>query len=319
MEATVRTLEVDRVSAEVLDALAERAVACLLLKGPVLARWLYRDGAARHYVDTDILVSPGDFPVAQRVLAGIGFSIRVDDSDTPGWRQVAHHWVRARDGANVDLHRTLVGVGVSDRAFWDVVSADTEPFRVGGCEVRTPGLPVRALHIALHAAQHGTRAGKHLDDLERGLSLIETAVWRSACSLADRLGATGAFATGLRLSEAGRRLADELAVVDDGSVETTLLAGTPVAGALGWHYLATARGLRARLHIVVRKVVPTRRFMRGWSPMARRGPAGLAAAYVVRVVWVLGRVVPGFLAWRRARRRRRGPQRRADAGRRSSS
>lgn len=298
----MRTLEIDRVTAEVISALAGRGVECLLLKGPVLARWLYGDGAPRQYVDTDILVSPGDFPVAQRVLATIGFSTHLDDTDTPGWRQVAHHWVRARDGANVDLHRTLVGVGVSDTELWDVVSAGTESFQVGGREVRTPGPSVRALHIALHAAQHGTRPGKHRDDLERGLAVIEQEVWMAARELASRLWATGPFATGLRLSDEGRRLADELGVCEDGSVETTLLAGTPVAGALGWHYLASARGLRERLHIVARKLVPTRRFIRAWSPMARRGPVGLATAYIVRPVWVLRRVVPGFRAWRKARR-----------------
>ncbi|HWF50822.1 MAG TPA: nucleotidyltransferase family protein [Solirubrobacteraceae bacterium] len=301
MEATVRSLAVDRVSAEVVDALRVAGAEGLLLKGPVFAAWLYRDGAARAYVDTDILVSPRDFPVAQRALAGIGFSTHIDDTDTPGWRQVAHHWVRARDGANVDLHRTLVGVGVPDAELWDVVSADAEPFSVAGREVRTPGVPVRALHIALHAAQHGTRAGKHLDDLERALCMVDPAVWRSARGIADRLSATGAFATGLRLCEPGCRLADELGVFADGSVETTLLAGAPAAGALGWHYLASARGVRARSHIVARKLFPTRRFMRAWSPVARRGPVGLAAAYVARPVWVLGRVVPGFWAWWRAR------------------
>jgi hypothetical protein len=302
MEATVRSLEIDRVTAEAMEALRTHGAACLLLKGPVFARWLYRDGSPRPYVDTDVLVRPSDFPVAQRALRAIGFSPRLDDTDTPGWRQVAHHWVRAGDDANVDLHRTLVGVEASDQELWDAFSADTEPFVVSGSEVRTPGLPARAFHIALHAAQHGTRPGKPLDDLERGLSLIEPEVWASARSLAARLSATGAFATGLRLSPEGRRVAGELGLPDERSVETALLAGEPVPGALGWHYLLSARGIRARLRIVVRKIFPTPRFMRAWSPIARRGPAGLAAAYGLRLAWVAGRLVPGFLAWWRARR-----------------
>jgi hypothetical protein len=302
MGAMVRTLEVDRVTAEVLDALRSAEAECLLLKGPVHASWLYRDGSPRPYVDTDILVSPHDFPVAQRALAGIGFSTHVDDSDTPGWRQVAHHWTRDADGANVDLHRTLVGVGVGDAELWEALSTDTEPFRIRGREVSTLGLPARALQIALHAAQHGIRTGKHLQDLERALELTEPEVWTSARALAERLSAIGPFATGLRLCEAGRRLAGELRLPEDRSVETTLLAGTPVGGAMGWHYLTSARGFGLRLHIIARKVVPTRRFMRARSSLARRGPAGLAAAYVARLGWVLRRIVPGFRAWRKARK-----------------
>jgi len=303
MQATVRSLEVDGVTAEVLDALLRDGVACLLLKGPVLAGWLYGDGAARHYVDTDILVGPRGFAAAQRTLTGIGFAPHVDDSDTPGWRQVAHHWVRPRDGANVDLHRTLVGVGVGDAELWEVLGADTESIEVRGRKAQTLAPPARALHIALHAAQHGTRSGKHLDDLERALDQIDIEVWRSACALAERLSAAGAFAAGLRLCGAGRRLAGELELSDAHSVETALLAGTPVAGALGWHYLASARGLVPRLHIVARKAIPTPRFMRAWTPLARRGAPGLAAAYLGRLAWVAGRAVPGFRAWRRARRR----------------
>jgi len=298
----VLSLEVDRVTAEVLDALRSHGVECVLLKGPVLAGWLYADGAARSYVDTDILVSPPAFPKAQRVLAEIGFSTYVDDSDTPGWRQVAHHWRRATDGANVDLHRTLVGVGVSDGELWDALAADTVPIDFRGRSVRSLALPARALHIALHAAQHGVRGGKHLDDLERALAQIDFQVWAAARTLAARLGATGAFATGLRLSEPGRRLAERLALPADRSVETALLAGGSVPGALGWHYVASARGVVPRARIVARKLIPTPRFMRKWSPLARRGRRGLAAAYVARVGWVLVRVVPGFVAWRRARR-----------------
>jgi hypothetical protein len=302
IEATVRSLEVDHVTAELVDALRAEGAECVLLKGPVLASWLYADGSARPYVDTDLLVSPHGFQVAQRTLAKLGFSTYVDDSDTPGWRQAAHHWTRAVDGANVDLHRTLIGVGVADGELWAVLSADTEAMPLQGREVQTLSPPARALHLALHAAQHGSRSGKHLEDLERGLELIEPGVWISACALADRLSATGAFAAGLRLSQAGARLADELALPHDRSIETALLAGRPVAGALGWHYLASARGLDARLRIVARKTIPTKRFIRAWSPMARRGPVGLAAAYLVRPVWILGRALPGFWAWQKARR-----------------
>jgi len=302
MRAMVLRLEVDRVSAEVIGALRARGVECVLLKGPAVATWLYGDGSPRPYVDTDILVAPDRLTEARRTLANLGFVTYLDDSDTPGWRQAAHHYKRAGDRANVDLHRTLIGVGVGDDEVWSTLAADTEPLSVGGTEARIPALPARTLHLALHAAQHGARPGKHREDLARGLELIDPDVWRSARGLAERLGALEAFAAGLRSIEAGERLADELALPDAGSVETVLLAGRPVAGALGWNDLANTSGFFPRFRIIVRKAIPTRRFMRAWSPLARRGPLGMAAAYIVRPVWLVGRMVPGYLAWRRARR-----------------
>jgi hypothetical protein len=304
--ATIRTLEVDRVTAEVVHALDVSAVACLLLKGPALATWLYGDGSTRAYVDTDLLVAPADRRGAEDVLSGLGFVKRLDDRDTPGWRQAAHHWLRASDRANVDLHRTLVGIGVEEQRLWDALATDAERTRVGGTEVRVPSPPARVLHLALHAAQHGVGGGKHLLDLERGLELIEPQVWTAAAALADRLGAVGSFAAGLRLLPAGSRIADELALPAERSVQTALLAGPPVPGALGWNDLALTRGRMAQVRLAARKLVPTPRFMRAWSPLARRGRVGLAVAYVARPAWVLWHAVPGLLAWRQARTRAHG-------------
>jgi hypothetical protein len=308
---TIRSLAVDQVTAEVVGALAARGVVCILLKGPVLARWLYGDGTPRGYVDSDLLIAPEDRGAAELVMGALGFAKRLDDADTPGWRQAAHHWTRGRDGANVDLHRTLMGVGVADQELWRALGEETEAMAVSGTDMLVLSAPARALHLALHAAQHGVRGGKHLRDLERGLELIEPELWAAAARLAERLRATPAFAGGLRLTEAGAAVAERLALPHERSVQEALLAGIPVAGALGWNDLARTAGIRARLRFVARKLVPTRRFMRAWSPLARRGPLGLAAAYVWRPIWLLRSAAPGFVAWRRAgadgRRARRRP------------
>ena len=41
-------------------------------------------------------------------------------------------------------------------------------------------------------------------------------------------------------------------------------------------------------------------FMRLWHPLARRGPVGLAAAYLYRPFWLAVKLPVGVRAWRRA-------------------
>src|SRR5436190_669168 len=43
----------------------------ILLKGPSVARWLYRDDERRIYGDIDLLVSPGEFQRAEALLVGL--------------------------------------------------------------------------------------------------------------------------------------------------------------------------------------------------------------------------------------------------------
>jgi hypothetical protein len=62
-----------------------------------------------------------------------------------------------------------------------------------------------------------------------------------------------------------------------------------------------ARGMRDRARLVGHKLAPPATFMRKWSPLERRGPLGLAAAYVWRPFWILSRTPHALRAWARAR------------------
>jgi hypothetical protein len=159
-----------------------------------------------------------------------------------------------------------------------------------------------AVVVALHAAQHGVWVEKPLDDLGRALELLPDEIWAAASALAARLAATPAFATGIRMLAPGEELATRLDLPAGGSVETTLRASTAPPTALGFDWLARTPGGRAKVRLVVRKLVPDAAFMRAWSPVARRGPVGLAAAYVWRLLWLARHAPSGFRAWRQARR-----------------
>lgn len=294
---TAWALYIDRLTAELADAFGASGITCILLKGPAIARWLYDDGSVRSYSDCDLLVSPGQVPAAQGVLRELGFRDIASPLGHP-WLD-SHEW--QRDEHHVDLHATLIGIRASPQQVWDVLSANTETLMVGGAAVRVLGVPARALHVVLHAAQHGPREPHPLEDLRRACDVVSEQTWVEVAVLAERLQATEAFATGLRLLPAGAAIAGRLGLASARSADATLRL-EPVPLALALEYLACTPGLGARLRIVMSELFPTVAFMRWWSPLARRGPIGLAAAYCWRPLWLLARLGPGLVAWRQARR-----------------
>jgi hypothetical protein len=301
--AAATSLHLDAVTAEVVGALRDASVGSILLRGPAIARWLYDDENSRAYVDVDLLVAHADVARAEELLADLGFSDFTVEGvlahDRPTY---AHTWGRVRDGAAVDLHYTLLGARLDPERVWAVLAGETEPISVAGTTVDILTVRGRATVVALHAAHHGAQAGQHLDDLARALDLLPTQAWHDASDLAARLEATQAFATGLRLLPPGEPVASRLGLPDERSTETILRASTPPPMALGFDWLAGTRGVLAKLRLVTRKLVPGPRFMRAWSPLARRGPAGLVLASAWGVVWLSRHAGPGFLAWRRARK-----------------
>jgi hypothetical protein len=60
-----------------------------------------------------------------------------------------------------------------------------------------------------------------------------------------------------------------------------------------------------------RKVLPSPAWMREWTPLARRGPLGLIAAYGYRQLWLARHGPPALVGWLRARRSASGRGRRS--------
>jgi hypothetical protein len=178
---------------------------------------------------------------------------------------------------------------------------------VGGLEVEVPGEPARALIVVLHMLNHGLHATRPAEDLRRALARVERSTWEASAALAAELGATAGFAAGLRVLPEGTALADSLGLPDEASVEARLRTASPPHTALGFQRLVEAPGLLAKARLLGRELVPTAAFMRIWSPLARRGPLGLAAAYLWRPLWLLLQARGGLRALRRARAGRTPP------------
>jgi putative nucleotidyltransferase-like protein len=294
------TLLQDRLTAGLVRDLEGAGVPTIVLKGPAIANWLYPGRGVRTYGDSDLLVSPDNWGRAMEALQSLGFEDDLGSLAHPRMESLTSHpW--KRPGHHVDLHCTLWGIETTPERAWQVLSSHTTTMSVGGEEVRVLALGARTMHVALHAAQHGYDEGKPISDLELAVEVLPEELWLEAAEVAAELDAVGNLATGLRLVPEGRELAERLGITPQGSVDALLrVAHVPLAS--GFEELATTRGVRGKLSIVRSELVPTPDFMRWWSPLARRGPAGLAASYLWRPLYLATRAVPGLLAWRRARR-----------------
>ena len=295
-------LRTDGDTADVLDGFERAGLHALVLKGPSIACWLYANAAERPYYDCDLLVAPGDFEAAGRELRSLGYVPLLDPWGLPAWwygHAVA--WTHPGGRVSVDLHRTLIGVGVDHATAWRVLSADVDEILVGGRSAPCLCRPARAMHIALHATQHGPST-QPVADLERALVLCDDALWLRAAGIAAGLRATAAFVAGLRLTAAGSHLAARLALPDVRSVTAELRASTAPPLALGFEQLARAPTLRARAEIVWRNIAPDPGLLRASDPLAAASWRGSVTAYIRRLAWLVRHAPRGFGAWYRVRR-----------------
>ena len=294
------SVAVDAVTAEVVTALGGAGIRPILLKGPSIAGWLYGAESPRLSVDVDLLVAPAERYAAEEVLTALGF--RPFPTNTRDEGKHAHTWVRGGSPVAVDLHLTLPGVAVTDDEAWRVLSRDTEQLSVGGARVDALATHARAMHIAIHAAQHGVGFDWPLDDLRRAVARLPLEAWRRAAALASSLRAEPMFTTGLALIPQGKAVLATLGLDERKTVEVALRAMTPPDLALGLHRLTAIPGLLRKATFVARKVAPPPDWMRAWLPLARRGKLGLAAAYAWRPIWMGVRTPAALRAWSRARK-----------------
>jgi hypothetical protein len=158
-------------------------------------------------------------------------------------------WFRERDEMEIELHWTLVGLEASHQSTWETLSRETLPITVNDLQMQSLGEPGRALHLALHLAQHGTTMHQAVEDLRRGIALLSFDVWTAARELSARLGGDAAFAAGLRACPGGDELAGRLQLPPATLYWTLRAQGAP-RGALRLHMLTDAAGWRERWEIL---------------------------------------------------------------------
>ncbi len=275
-------LYVDRVTGEVGAAFNDAGIPAILLKGPSIARWLYPAGG-RLYRDTDLLVPPSQFANAGSVLRSLGFTELLEDFHA--WERstqaVESPFTRApgpgaRPGGKVDLHRNIPDLNVPDSLLWDELDARCEPMLVGGVEVRVLDRIGIALHIVVHAMQHGFTLHTP-EDLRRAIDALPFEGWQEVAQLAERLGIAGLMGLSLRRLPEGVDLAGRLGLPHMAFADSAYHRRHPWAprGVVSLSRLRTAPTIRDKVRIVRWTLIPSPAKVRYVS--AQR--PSLAAAY----------------------------------------
>lgn len=296
--SVARSLDLDRMAAELDRSLEAASVPYVVLKGPAVTARLYDGSGIRLYQDVDILVPAASEHQAEEVLRDSGFKPLPGLSFDPG---IADHHEWADDaGRRVDLHVTFHGVGLETSQVWQVLSSHHARLRVADGSVAILDDPGLCVLLALHAAHHGSGMPMPLQDLVRGLERLGDA-WVVARELARELDALPAFAVGLRLVPEGAAMADEFRLPTEATVDLRLKASTPPPFARGFQRLAEDATVVARLRRVLRAVFPTPRYMRTFYPWIGRSRGRLAASYLWRPIFIAWHLIPSWRAWRAAR------------------
>jgi hypothetical protein len=308
---------IDVKGVEVRSALARAGIESVLIKGPVLKQLLYSDTELRSYEDVDLLVDPGDLAAAGRVLRYHDFVRFEPDSSvrqTDSWvaSEIGPHgadhavaWIRERDSFLVDLHDSLPQVGLPPAEVWRRLQEHLDTMEVAGAHTVTLDLPATALLIALHCAHHGPDWGSAIEDLRRAVAVFDGACWTAARDLARNLEAESGMGIGLGLVPEGRPLAAALSLSTEPTPEYRMLwAGEPWSASV-LAALLRRRELRSWARIVTRLLLPSPEALRRGSALARRGFAGLIAAYVLRVFVLALHVHRAVIAHLRSRRQLR--------------
>jgi Uncharacterised nucleotidyltransferase len=294
LDSAILSLRNDRVLGEVAGALGAAAVDWILLKGPAVRLRLYA-GATRDYRDLDLLVDPGAEPRAYAALESIGFATR-EGFGAPEGVAVHHEWTRGVD--MVEVHVTLNGIDAPPPRVWEELRRRRRAIEVGDTTVWALDDTAMALHLALHAAQHGPAMAKGIEDLQRGLAQLPRETWAAASALAASLSAEPAFAAAMGL--VSPELAAGVPVTGTPTPEALLRSRSANSLAIGLTRLQLADGPRARLRHVLRLLFPSRQFLRRWTSLDRGRALPYPVAYVRRMAYVLRHAPAGVIAWGRA-------------------
>ncbi len=237
----IRNLALEREAGAMQQALANGQVPSIVLKGISIARWLY-PGELRPQGDVDLLVAPEDFSKAAELLKSVGFT----DHGPPN--SALNQRVLVRGHVVVDLHYRILGTKVTAQVAWDIWSQNVKNLRCGVGDLTVLSYPALAVHIGLHALQHGRSEPRPIEDLRR---LVESDVdWEAVWDVASQLGASQRLSSSLAL------LGDVAAPLGQADLYTAVALGRRKPLSLGLIHFFEADLPSSRWRFAARKLMP---------------------------------------------------------------
>ena len=303
MQHAMRTLVLDRATAEIVVAWRGAGVRSVLLKGPAITRWLYRENEIRGYADIDLLVPDQEVEAAEEVLKALGFERHGLETIEGDWPRYSRNWVRS-DSVDVDLHQTLAGVGVPPATLWTTLTEGLEQMTVAGVDVDVLAPPARALALALHTAKDGSRIAKARHDLGHAIDRLPRRVVdrdRAARGAAGGAGQLGRRSPSRRPLGGGVGRSARTPGRSPFGHRHPLEGGAPALALR--HRLARFESWRPRQRSArTSEDLPARLLHARVVSARQRGRLGLVAAYAYRPLWVLWHAGPALWALARARK-----------------
>lgn len=170
---------------DVLRRLQNEDIACMPLKGPVLAQQLYGNPGARGFGDIDVLVRPHDVPRARTILLAAGFergyAPTLDDSCLE--LGIAPPFVKGR--LTVELHPSLLA-----KVYAFPLDTDDQVFRrartlsFDGTDVRVLSPEDLLIYLCAHGAKHAWPGLRLIGDIAALSAQLNAHDWQRAVALA---------------------------------------------------------------------------------------------------------------------------------------
>lgn len=235
---------------EVLGALSDRGIPCIVLKGAALLEGTYADFGARPMDDVDLLVREEDLDRTAETLASLKFVADEWFRPAEWYRAALHHLVpMARDGVIVEVHHALLPPTHAPTVSIDELWARAVPATIAGRSTLT----LSATHHLLHLVQHLALSHRFVGGLPR---LVDIAEWIRAAG--DRIDWEG-FVEGCRGVERESLLALGLAAeLARAAVPLSCLARLRAAGQVSAREERLSQSIARRLALGVgdRGLVP---------------------------------------------------------------
>lgn len=272
---------------ELLAALHEKEISCLIMKGTAVAYDLYKNPAARSRGDTDLLIASADVPRAKSVLAKLGYAggvlggVRAEFALQQPWT------LSLPDGGrhSIDLHWQVMNApSLKDLLTFADCNRDSRPLPRLSPVARAMDRVRLLIHTCLHRAVHrntpyfvdGTAffdSGRLIwsYDIHLLAQTLENEQWSLLCGLANDMGVSRVCLEGLQAARAAiaTDIPDEVTRLLEGQAgkdRKSFYFVQSRALARAWQDIRSVPGLSAKIRYAGTRILPDPAFVRAKFP-----------------------------------------------------